>query len=297
MKHIIPFFLLILIFTRCASQPSTSIFTTENFEKAVLAYEPKQGDLAEKDYQHGLMILNEVKKDVENSPANFNCADYFNILTSFLSLRENLQTINLAFEKFKNADGSCEYFLSRGLFKSDKYDRVRADIEKQITVCSGTKKADSGPRDLKEYASKNKLDYPLVQLMENINLRDNKYRKDETTDFSKQTPLDLENQRLVDSLYSVHNTYIGTSLTGKDYNYVMWAVIQHSNPEMMGIYLPVVHEAVQTGQLDAAPFKMLIDRYYGLTYGYQIFGTQGGFGFKMANEKQRKEIEEKYGIE
>jgi len=41
---------------------------------------------------------------------------------------------------------------------------------------------------------------------------------------------------------------------------------------------------------------MLIDRFYGLKYGYQIFGSQSGFGFEMADEETRKKIELKYGI-
>lgn len=297
MKQIITFFMLISIVSGCKAQTSTPDFNSESFEQQVLAYQPKQGHLSEKDYKYGLMILNEVKKDVNNNPANFTCPDYFNILSSFLSLRENIETVEMAYEKFKNSEGSCEYFLSKGLFKAAKYNIIRSDVEKQITICSGAKVNNSTPLNLKEYASKNNLNYNLVQLIESINKRDNKYRADETTDFSKQTPLDIENQRLIDSLYTAHHKYLGTSLTGEKYNYVMWSVIQHSNPEMMGKYLPVVQEAVETGELGEKPFKMLIDRYYGLTYGYQIFGSQSGFGFKMANDTQRKEVEEKYGVE
>ncbi len=56
-------------------------------------------------------------------------------------------------------------------------------------------------------------------------------------------------------------------------------------------------KAVTKKELDASPLKMLIDRYYGLKYGYQIFGTQSGFGFKLADDKRRKKIELKYGID
>ena len=67
---------------------------------------------------------------------------------------------------------------------------------------------------------------------------------------------------------------------------------------MMEKYLPVVHIAVKEKELSTTPLKMLIDRYYGLKYGYQVFGSQSSdFGFKMADEKKRKEIKLKYGIE
>ena len=77
----------------------------------------------------------------------------------------------------------------------------------------------------------------------------------------------------------------------------MWAVIQHSNPELMAEYLPIIQDAVKEKELDETPFKMLIDRYYGLKYGYQIFGSQSGFGFKLADEETRIKIEKKYQIE
>lgn len=296
MKQAVTLFMLFSVFTNCAAQPGTSSFTSENFEKQILAYQPEKGNLTEKDYMHGLMILNEVKKDVENNPANFVCPDYFNILSCFLSLQENTQTIELAFQKFKNAEGSCDYFLSKGLFESEKYNILRSAIKKQIAICSTDAKTESKPSDIKEYASKNNLNYNLVQLMVDINNRDQMYRADKTTDFSKQTPLDLKNQQLIDSLYTVYQKYIGTSIAGEKYNYIMWSVIQHSNPEMMKKYIPVVHRAVKNGNLDATPFKMLIDRYYGLTYGYQVYGSQSGFGFKMATDAQKIEIEQKYGL-
>jgi hypothetical protein len=66
---------------------------------------------------------------------------------------------------------------------------------------------------------------------------------------------------------------------------------------MMAEYLPIFQKAVEENELDVVPFKMLIDRFYGLKYGYQIFGTQSGFGFELADDKKRKEIELKYGIE
>jgi hypothetical protein len=77
----------------------------------------------------------------------------------------------------------------------------------------------------------------------------------------------------------------------------MWSVIQHSNPEMMEKYLPIVNKAVENNDLDKTPLKMLIDRYYGLKYGYQIFGSQNGFGFKMADDETRNKIIKQYGID
>lgn len=74
----------------------------------------------------------------------------------------------------------------------------------------------------------------------------------------------------------------------------MFIVIQHSNLKMMERYLPVIQKAVKGKEVDVLALKYLIDRYYGATYGYQIFGSQNGI--EIADEKTRKEIERKYGI-
>lgn len=243
------------------------------------------------------MILSETKKYVKNEPKKFNRADYFNILSCFLSLQENEETINIAFQKFKNSEGSCEYFLDKTLFKSPKYDVVREEITKQNLICEKSTPVDSTPLDLNEYARKNNLDINLILAIDKIARLDEKYRKLETTDWSKQTPLDQENQKTIHTLYNLHKSYIGKTLVGEKFSYTMWSVIQHSNVEIMEQYLPIIQKAVAEKELDLAPFKMLIDRFYGLKYGYQIFGSQSGFGFEMADEKKRKEIELKYGIE
>ena len=190
----------------------------------------------------------------------------------------------------------CEYFLSKGMFKYSKYDIIRAEIDKQISVCESTGSNDPDPFDMKEYSEKNGLDLNLVDLISRISESDKKYRKKEKTDWTRQTPIDKENQRIIDSLFAVHQSYIGKTLVGEKHKNVMWAVIQHSNVEMMDKYLPTVQQAVQDKEIGAVPLKMLIDRYYGLKHGYQVIGTQVGFGFELADDKKRKEIEAKYEI-
>lgn len=85
-------------------------------------------------------------------------------------------------------------------------------------------------------------------------------------------------------------------MVGKRFDNVMWAVIQHSNPDMMEKYIPIVHKAVENNEIKQTPLKMLIDRFYGLKYGYQIFGSQNGFGFKMADNETRNKIIKQYDL-
>lgn len=134
--------------------------------------------------------------------------------------------------------------------------------------------------------------------MHQLNVQDQKHRNSSSKKsiVQQQKVLDQQNQLVIDSLYSIHKSYVGRSLVGEEFQYVMWSVIQHSTVEIMEKYLPIVHSAVQEKELDEGPFKMLLDRFYGLKYGYQIFGSQSGFGFKLADDKTRQEIEKKYSI-
>lgn len=302
MRKSITFLTLILWFSTIHAQSGSVKFTSDNFEKQVLAYSAvKFTNLSEKDYNYGVMILRETKDAVKNNPENFNLADYFNILNAFLTLREPKENIDLAFKKFVAFKGSCEYILAfENTFKSNpKYDILRADYEQQLSKCKPTVNVKES-FDISGYSKSNKLALPLIETIYQVDIDDQKYRSYDLTKqmAGGQKVLDKRNQAIIDSLYKIHNKYIGRNLVGKKFENVMWAVVQHATVEMMERYLPVVYNAVLDKELEVSPLKMLIDRFYGLKYGYQIFGSQTeGFGFKLADEKTRKEIKSKYGIE
>ncbi|RZJ91953.1 MAG: hypothetical protein EOO20_03465 [Chryseobacterium sp.] len=293
---------LIFGFTTSYSQELSTKFTLENFETQVLNYSPKKiPNVSDKDYNYGIMILNETKEAVKNKPGNFNLADYFNILNAFLSLKETKENVNVAFKKFVAAKGSCEYIIAfeSSIKSNPKYDIVREDYNQQLNKCRSNTDVKK-ELDISEYAKLNNLNFSLIEKIYNVNINDQKYR---SYNGVKKIPngqqvLDKKNQAIIDSLYKTNKTYIGRSLVGKKFENVMWAVVQHSNAEMMERYLPVIKKAVFDKEIEVAPLKMLIDRFYGLKYGYQIFGSQGdGFGFKSADEKTKKEVKMKYGIE
>ena len=288
---------LLLFFQRINHSLAQAEFSYDKFETQVMNYDPIQNDQSDTDYNKGLMILSETKKYVEGDPNNFTLADYYNILAAFLSLEESNESIDIAFKKIIEDETCCEYFLDKRIFKDAKFDSLRNEINDQVLRCENSTPNRSDTINLAKYAQENNLDLPLVKLMHEIAKSDEKHRNDEMIDWSKQKPLDLKNQRSIDSLLNLHKSYIGKSMVGDKFAIVMWSVIQHSNVEMMERYLNVVQIAVRDHQLAKGPFKMLIDRFYGLKYGYQIFGTQSGFGFELADETKRAEIESKYGLE
>ena len=291
---LVPIILITILSFNAQAQKDHS-FSYQDFENEILKYRPEKREQVTKEkYDYGVMILNETVKSVKNNPINFNLADYFNILTAFASLKESDANIRLAFEKFKNAPGSCEYFImfEKNINESPIYEPIRNPFNTQLALCkSGTMTI---LFDIEDYARKNKLDLNLVKLIQAIELADQKYRT--SKDLSKQKPLDLKNQKQIDSLYHNYHTYIGKSLVGEKLAGTMFLVIQHSNLAMMEKYLPVIQKAVQEKEIPLATLKMLIDRVYGLKYGYQVFGSQNGFGFSNADEKTSQEIKKKYGI-
>ncbi|MEL7340367.1 MAG: hypothetical protein AAGM67_07780, partial [Bacteroidota bacterium] len=148
--------------------------------------------------------------------------------------------------------------------------------------------------DSQAYAEEHQLDLALVQLVHQIAETDQTFREAADTDWSKQTPLDQRNLQLMDSLRNEYGGYVGKDLVGPKLSYVMWIVVQHSTVAKMQEYLPIVQQAVQEEQVGEVPLKMLLDRIYTNTHGYQIFGSQ--HGVDMGPEEFCEEIKTRYGL-
>ncbi len=296
MRILIVVLFMLLAFYCSGQKEQPRELTYENFESEVLVYHPiKRVGVSDKDFKQGVFILNETKSAVENKPENFTYADYWNIAMAFVNFDESNTNIEIAFKKAIQLDPENICTILNAFGSSELDIRIPATFYPFIKNCPDQQKV--GHIDLEDYLKKNELDPDLVRLMYGIKLADAKYRFEKPVDWSKQKRLDEENQKRIDSLYNKKETYIGRSLVGKKLESTMWTVIQHSNVEMMETYLPVIQKAVQQEELSVGPLKMLIDRFYGLKYGYQVFGTQSGFGFELADEKTKSTIESKYGIE
>ena len=275
------------------SQSTSRLFTFQNFEKKILAYEPvQQVDVTDKKFQKGKFYLSETRSATENDPKNLNVADYWNITMAFLSLQEPKAHIEIAFQKAVEADPEaiCSYITHLGKARLDEHiPEVFIPFYQSCSEHTTGKKEDQAGT-----ASDPNLDAQLLSLMNRVNHHDQQYRGKQKN-MEQQKTLDLQNQAVIDSMYQVYHTYIGRSLVGEQLEYTMWAVIQHSDLDMMERYLPVVVEAVREGELsNPAPLKMLIDRVYWLKYGYQIFGSQQGVD--LADDGEVESVHKKYGL-
>jgi len=289
---LLPFFL--------AAQSNKTVFTVDDFDFQFMTYKPieRQQHVDSKDYDRGQFILEETRKSIENDHKGINYADYWNITMAFIRLGESKSNIETAFKKAISINPSaiCDYVDTFGEKSVNTLMKVIPEIflpfyEKCETEYNSQPKEEFIADD---YAEALQLDKELVKIMHQIGENDQKYRKNKKVDWSKQTALDKENMSLIDQLFQEYGKYIGRDLVGKDFESTMWAVIQHSTIEKMEEYLSVVQEGVKAGNLAPTPLKMLLDRISCYRNGKQYFGSQFGSDCKIATEKERLKIEEKY---
>lgn len=289
MKPTILIGLLFLAVSCKGQEKNQNKFTLENFDEQILNFKPVKNKTNESSFTDGVTFLEQTTKRIRKNQ-NMDVSDYWNILTIFSNLKESDENIDIAFEKLVNTGNSCEYLMSFEQYFDKYLDYLKSKMISQLKICNKTEQPKES-FNVKEYSKTKNLDGKLVELINSIRILDQKDRRN----LKSQKQFDIENQLKIDSLYNTYQTYIGKSLVGKKLENVMWQVVQHSNQEMMDKYLPIIQKAVEEKELEVGPFKMLIDRFYGLKYGYQIFGSQSGF--ELADDKKRKEIKLKYGIE
>jgi len=292
--------LLLLSQTFLFAQLKKVTFTEKNIEQKILTYQPPhRKDVSKKDFDRGVFILNEVRKDIKKDNSRFTYSDYWNLMTSFHYLKEPQKHVELIFQKAidDNPKSICEYIEAFGEISVTRLSNTIPEVFLPFYKnCENIISVEKVFNPI-NYAKENGFDLSLVQLLHQISKDDQKYRKVKgKMDWSKQTPLDKKNMRLVDSLYNNKHTYIGKSLVGKELESAMWAVIQHSNIETMEKYLPIMHEAVKKGELSEGTIKLTIDRIYCDKYNYQPFGSQFGGDCELSNKEIRQKVIAKYGF-
>ena len=266
---------------------ATSLVFSQTIEEDFLNFEPEKTQaVTEKDFRFAKMVIENTKEAIIKDEGQFNISDYYNIATAYNALKLPKQKILQVFERALQSEGACEYVI-----------KLEDNISFDSTIPEAYAKAKK--KCLQTCAEKQQLAFEtatvtdLQQLIDIVDERDQKFRNQDKMD-PRQTHYDQMNQKTVDSLLTKHQTFIGNSLVGQNRAHVVWSVIQHANVDYMEKYLPIVTAAVKDGELNEVPLRMLIDRYYGLKYGYQVFGSQSGFDFELATEEQKQIILEKY---
>ena len=286
--------------TSIFAQKESPVFTFDNFEFEFLTYQPKPrpATVSQKDYDWGLFVLGEARKDVEADGMNYSYSDFWNITMAFMRLGEPKASVEVAFQKAiaEHPQSICEYIESFGEKSVQSLTAAIPEVFLPFYENCGKEKVAVEKFDAPKYAAENNLDLALIEQIYKISETDQQYRSETPVDWSKQTPLDEANLATIEKLYQQYGTYLGESLVGEKLKEVMWLVIQHSNIETMEMYLPIIHQAVKKGELPQVPLKMLLDRIHCHRYNYQAFGSQYGSGCPLATKEKQAEIRKEYGI-
>jgi hypothetical protein len=88
-----------------------------------------------------------------------------------LTLKETKQNINIAFDKFIQEKGSCEYIkaFENTIKNNPKYDMVRDDYNQQLAKCKATINIEKEP-DLQEYSKANNLNFLFKKYIRSISM-------------------------------------------------------------------------------------------------------------------------------
>jgi hypothetical protein len=299
MKNLITTILLVLIATTLSysqSEKTYHIFNYQTFDTDIFNFVPiKREGVTDQKFNYALRILDDTKSITKNDPKKLTVTDFWNITSAFVTLKEPAENIEISFKKAIALDAKsvCSYIQMAGASNLEK--AIPETFLPFYANCLENSSNKNDKLDVVQYATDNKLDIRLVSLINSIDLDDQKFRLVTPLDQVKQRPFDIQNERRIDSLYAVYKTYIGKTLVGKDYESVMWSVIQHSDIHTMERYLPQISKAVEQKELSAEPLKMLIDRVYTVKYHYQIFGSQ--LGVPVADEKTKSEVIKNYKLE
>ncbi|MFD1786808.1 DUF6624 domain-containing protein [Sphingomonas floccifaciens] len=289
----------LLMFSMSALVPAVASAQSGNnidisLGKQIVIYTPTKRDgVTDAKFKAATAILAETRAATEGDASRLNAADYWNVASAFVMLNESDDMIGRVLTAGIQSDprAICEYLGAMG---PGAFERIVPAIVLPFQAgCESTTSARAA-FDPAAYATKNRVSKELVIKIMEIGDRDQKYRAQPPVDWSKQAPLDHENQLAIQAIFRQHGRYVGRDLVGKRLETVMWSVVQHSDIAMMREYLPVIRQAVTAGQLELTPFKMLIDRVQTIDTGVQIFGSQ--VGVPLADDATRAAIKARYGV-
>lgn len=266
-----------------------------------LGYLPeKTEDVTQENFDKYIDHLSEIYKKY-NSAEEMSFSDNVKILQSLTYLKAPKDKVLNQLSIIENIDMNKAATLIpmmftkksfENYFTPEEYDKL---IEKYALITAIDKNTDK-EFDLEKYAKDGGYDYGLVALMQKVLDDDSKsegvYKRGEN-ESPERIAVDQRNSYIMDSLYSSYGQYIGKSLVGDRYASIMGVVMIHSDKEHMEKYLPIIHEAVNKDEVNSNLLKGLIDVYYDVYHGYQVFG---GRNAKLADEETRAKIKAKYGL-
>ena len=184
-------------------------------------------------------------------------------------------------------------FLFLILFSCKKVEKTSINLELKKEL-SEIEFRDQALRFITERTPKDSLDLIAKRIKVDPTYFKNNYK-------SVSVTLDGENIKRVEEIIAKYG-YPGKALVGTPENRAAWIVIQHSSPQVIQKYLPMLREAVKNGDLDRQSLALTEDRnlmYQGKKqiYGSQFFEANGKPAFwPIENSEKVNELRKEAGF-
>ena len=184
-------------------------------------------------------------------------------------------------------------FLFLILFSCKKVEKTSINLELKKEL-SEIEFRDQAVRFITDQTPKDSLDLIAKRIKVDPTYFKNNYK-------SVAVTLDGENIKRVEEIIAKYG-YPGKALVGTPENRAAWIVIQHSSPQVIQKYLPMLREAVKNGDLDRQSLAITEDRnlmYQGKKqiYGSQFFEVNGKPAFwPIENSEKVNELRKEAGF-
>ena len=184
-------------------------------------------------------------------------------------------------------------FLFLILFSCKKVEKTSINLELKKEL-SEIEFRDQALRFITDQTPKDSLDLIAKRIKVDPTYFKNNYK-------SVSVTLDGENIKRVEEIIAKYG-YPGKALVGTPENRAAWIVIQHSSPQVIQKYLPMLREAVKNGDLDRQSLALTEDRnlmYQGKKqiYGSQFFEVNGKPAFwPIENSEKVNELRKEAGF-
>ena len=184
-------------------------------------------------------------------------------------------------------------FLFLILFSCKKVEKTSINLELKKEL-SEIEFRDQAVRFITDQTPKDSLDLIAKRIKVDPTYFKNNYK-------SVSVTLDGENIKRVEEIIAKYG-YPGKALVGTPENRAAWIVIQHSSPQVIQKYLPMLREAVKNGDLDRQSLAITEDRnlmYQGKKqiYSSQFFEVNGKPTFwPIENSEKVNELRKEAGF-
>ncbi len=256
-------------------------------------------NVSESEFKRGQLILRNSQQQLADDNFRITAHDYWNFAVAYSTMGQPKEVVYdfLFKSKYTDRRDFCEIVKSyhaykKGIDSTAFFKSLGQEYKLLVEDCSELVSKDSF--NIEEYILKNKYDGQLVRRLNNLSIKDQKFRKNlDKENLIDQRTFDQDNIKEAESIIKTYG-YPGTSMVGKKFDFVIWIIIQHADLQYQEKYLPIIAATVEKGELNKTPLKMLLDRIYHRKTGFQIFGSQVGVPF--SDDKTIGEVKLKYNL-